>query len=74
MLSKFAAILLVISMSVASAYARVGSSSLTYAHFPTCAEGLVKAMCVCRAVHARGRHQLCRSGRYRHTSDGVCRE
>lgn len=74
MLTKFTAVLFAICMSTGAAYAWRASSSLTHAHFPTCAEGLVKTMCVCRAEHARGRQQLCRTGRYCHILDGVCRD
>jgi len=75
MLKKFTAVLLVISMSVGIAHARIlGSSSLTHAHFPTCSEGLVKAICVCRAADGSSRQQLCRSGLYYHGFDGVCRQ
>jgi hypothetical protein len=76
MLKKFAAMLLMgISMSAGSVDARLlGSTSLTHAHFPTCSEGLVKAICVCRAADRSARHQLCRTGRYCHTYDGVCRQ
>jgi hypothetical protein len=71
---KSAAVLLAISMSTQAAYARTGSSSLSHAHFDTCPEGMVKTICVCRASGASGHHQLCRSGRYCHTFDGVCRQ
>lgn len=67
MLKNVAAVLLMISMSAGSAQARLlGSSSLTHAHFPTCSEGLVESICVCRAAHGSVRQQLCRSGRYCH--------
>jgi hypothetical protein len=74
MLMKFATVLFAISMSIGLAHARMGSSSLTHAHFDTCSEGMVKAMCVCRAGDGSGHHQLCRGGRYCHTFDGVCRQ
>jgi hypothetical protein len=75
MLKHCAAALLAIAMSAGSADAKVGrSSSLTHAHFPTCSEGLVKAICVCRAAFKSGSQQLCRSGRYCHTFDGACRQ
>jgi hypothetical protein len=75
MLKNVAAVLLMISMSAGSAQARwLGSSSLTHAHFPTCSEGLVEKICVCRAAHGSVRQQLCRGGRYCHTFDGVCRQ
>src|SRR5215831_15037050 len=52
MLTKFAAALLAIILSAGSvhAMARARSHSLSFAHFPTCTEGLVKAICVCRAA------------------------
>jgi len=61
---KFALVLAVIFVSAGSAQARIGGmSSLTHAHFPTCSDGLVKQICVCRrAGDAMSRHQLCRSG------------
>ena len=75
MLKKFAAMLFAISIFVGSAHARMlGSSSLTHAHFPTCSEGLVKAICVCRAADGSARQQLCRSGLYCHPFEGVCRQ
>jgi hypothetical protein len=73
MLKKFTVVVLAISMSAGSTHARTWSHSLSYAHFPTCSEGRVKAMCVCRARDASRRQQLCRSGRYCHTFNGVCR-
>ena len=64
MLKNVAAVLLMISMSAGSAQARLlGSSSLTHAHFPTCSEGLVESICVCRAAHGSVRQQLCRRTR-----------
>ena len=75
MLKYCAVALFAIAMSAGSADAKVGrSSSLTHAHFPTCAEGLVKAICVCRSVLTSNSQQLCRSGRYCHTFDGACRQ
>lgn len=74
MLKKLSVVVLAVSMSAGSAHARLGrSSSFTYAHFPTCSEGLVKKICVCRARNAPRRQQLCQSGLYCHTFDGVCR-
>ncbi len=73
MLIKFAAVLLAISMCTGSANARMGGRSLSHAHFDTCSEGMVKTICVCRARDSGG-HQLCRSGRYCHTFEGVCRQ
>jgi hypothetical protein len=74
MLTKFAAVLLAVILSVGSAHAitRARSHSLSFAHFPTCSEGLVKAICVCRAADASRRFGLCRSGRYCRTFDGAC--
>jgi hypothetical protein len=48
------------------------SHSLSYKHFPTCAAGLVKATCVCRAANGPRRQVLCPAGRYCHTWDGAC--
>jgi hypothetical protein len=78
MLKKFAAMLVVttmsIGMSIGLAQARISAmSSFTHAHFPTCAEGLVNATCVCRAADRPGQ-QLCPAGRYCHTFDGACRK
>ena len=75
MFRKVTLVLLAIFMSAGSGHAMTGrSSSLSHAHFPTCSEGMVKAICVCRAGDASGRHVLCRSGRYCHTFDGACRQ
>jgi hypothetical protein len=75
MLIKFAAALFAIILSAGSAHAitRQFSHSFSFAHFPTCSEGLVKAICVCRATNKSRRFELCRSGRYCHTFDGACR-
>ena len=73
MLKKFSVVLLAIPMFAGSVHAMTArSSSLSHAHFPTCSEGLVKAICVCRAGNTSRRHALCRSGRYCHTFDGAC--
>jgi len=74
-MTKFAILLTVIFVTAGSAQARI-SSSLSFAHFPTCTDGLVKKMCVCRSVaNPLGPpHQLCRSGWYCHTFDGACRQ
>jgi hypothetical protein len=75
MLKKFAVVLIAIPMFGGSAHAMTTrSSSLSHAHFPTCSDGLVKAICVCRAADTSRRHVLCRSGRYCHTFDGACRQ
>ena len=70
---KIAAGLLAITLSTGSVHAitRHFSHSLSFAHFPTCSEGLVKAICVCRATNKSRRFELCRSGRYCHP-DGAC--
>jgi hypothetical protein len=73
MLTKFAAALLAITLSAGSVHAMTRRShSLSFAHFPTCLEGLVKTICVCRAADGSRRFGLCRSGRYCHTFDGAC--
>jgi hypothetical protein len=73
MLRRFAIVLFAFSMSAGSVHAMTGrSNSLSHKHFPTCSDGLVKAICVCRAGDTPKRHELCRSGRYCHTFDGVC--
>ena len=47
MSKKFALVLFAASMLHGSAHAMtVRSSSLSHAHFPTCSEGMVKAICV----------------------------
>jgi hypothetical protein len=81
MLKTFAVILFATAvsfataLSIGAAQARMsGMSSRTHAHFPTCADGLVKANCVCRAEGRANVHQLCPSGRYCHTYDGACRQ
>jgi len=76
-LTKFATALLAITLSAGSVHAMTGrfwSHSLSSAHFPTCSEGLVKAICVCRAAHRSRLFELCRPGLYCHTFDGVCRQ
>jgi hypothetical protein len=74
-MKKFAVLLTMIFVFAGSAQARI-SSSRTFAHFPTCTDGLVKKMCVCRSTaNPLGPpHQLCPSGWYCHTSDGACRQ
>jgi hypothetical protein len=75
MLTKCAATLLAIALTAGSVYAmtpRLRSHSLSFAHFPTCSGGLVKATCVCRAADGSRRFGLCRSGRYCHTFNGAC--
>jgi len=73
MLTKFAAALLAIILSAASVHAMTRRShSLSFAHFPTCSDGLVKTICVCRATDGSRRFGLCRSGRYCRTFDGAC--
>jgi hypothetical protein len=74
-MKKFAVLLTVIFVSAGSAQARI-SSSRTFAHFPTCTDGLVKKVCVCRStVNPLGPpHQLCPSGWYCHTFNGACRQ
>ena len=54
-MKKFAVLLTMIFVFAGSAEARI-SSSRTFAHFPTCTDGLVKKMCVCRSkVNPLGR-------------------
>jgi hypothetical protein len=48
-MKKFAVLLTMIFVFAGSAQARI-SSSRTFAHFPTCIDGLVKKMCVCRST------------------------
>ena len=69
-------VLFVIIVSAGSAQARIsGMSFLSHGHFPTCSDGLVQRICVCRrAGDAFGRHQLCQTGLYCHAFDGVCRQ
>jgi len=48
-MKKFAVALSVIIVSGESAQARIsGMSSISHAHFPTCFDGLVQRICVCR--------------------------
>lgn len=75
MLTKCAAALLAIILSAGSVQAMSPASrshSLSFAHFPTCPDGLVKATCVCRATNGSRHFGLCRSGRYCHTFTGAC--
>jgi hypothetical protein len=70
---KFAAVLTAIVLAAGPVHAMTHRShSLSFAHFPTCSDGLVKATCVCRATNGSRKFGLCRSGRYCHTSDGAC--
>ncbi len=70
----FAAVAIALSVAAAgSAEAMTNRGrSLSYAHFPTCAEGLVKALCVCRSEKTPRRHGLCAVGHYCHPYDGAC--
>jgi hypothetical protein len=70
MLKRIVIVLVATTMSAGLAQARL--SSFTHAHFPTCAQGLVKANCVCRAEGHANVHRLCTTGRYCHTFDGSC--
>jgi hypothetical protein len=74
MLTKVAVALLAIALSAGSvhAMAQTRSHSLSFAHFPTCSEGFVSAICVCRAWDGSRRFGLCPSGRYCHTFNGAC--
>jgi hypothetical protein len=74
-MKKFVVLLAVIFVSAGPAQARI-SSSLSHAHFPTCSDGLVNKLCVCRsAANPLGPpHQLCRPGWYCHTFNGACRQ
>jgi len=74
-MKKFAVLLTVIFVSAGSAQARI-SSSLSFAHFPGCTDGIVKKMCVCRSLSnpIGPPQQLCRSGWYCSTFNGVCQK
>ena len=74
-MKEFAMLLTVVLVTAGPAQERI-SSSLSFAHFPTCTDGLVKKNCVCRsAANPLGPpHQLCRSGWHCHTFDGACRQ
>jgi hypothetical protein len=69
MLKRLVIALVATTMSIGFAEARM--SSMSHAHFPTCAQGLVSKNCVCRAQHSKA-FQLCTKGRYCHTYDGAC--
>ncbi len=69
MLKRLVIALVATTMSIGWAQARM--SSMSHAHFPTCAQGQVSKNCVCRAEHSRA-HGLCTTGRYCHTYDGSC--
>jgi hypothetical protein len=72
MLQRLVIALVATTMSIGFAQARISAmSSMSHAHFPTCAQGLVSKNCVCRATSSRA-HQLCTKGRYCHTYDGAC--
>ena len=73
MSKTFALVIIALSVAAGSAEAMTTRShSMSYKHFPTCAAGLVKANCVCRATNGPRRQQLCPTGRYCHPWDGAC--
>jgi hypothetical protein len=73
MSKTLAVVVFALSIAAGSAEAMTTHShSLSYKHFPTCAAGLVKAMCVCRATNGPRRQGLCPSGHYCHPYDGAC--
>ena len=75
-MSKRIAVVALLALSLAaggSAQAMTHRShSMSFAHFPTCAAGQVKAICVCRATNGSRKHGLCPSGHYCHPYDGAC--
>jgi hypothetical protein len=73
MSKTFALLIVALSVAAGSAEAMTNRShSLSYKHFPTCAAGLVKANCVCRATNGSRKFGLCTSGHYCHPYDGSC--
>ena len=72
MLKRLVIALVATTMSIGLAQARISAmSSMSHAHFPTCAQGLVSKNCVCRAEHTKA-FRLCPPGHYCHTYDGSC--
>lgn len=75
-MSKAIAVVALIAVAIAAAgpaqAMRTHARSMSYAHFPTCAAGLVKAICVCRATNGSRRIGLCPSRHYCHPYDGAC--
>jgi hypothetical protein len=62
--------LLAIVMSVGVAQARAGVAH-PHKHFAACADGMVKAACMCGA---KGHSKLCKAGQWCHGFEGACRQ
>jgi len=74
-MSKIVAVVAVVLSIAAAGSAEAMTNrghSLSFAHFPTCAAGQVKALCVCRSEKAPRRQGLCAVGHYCHPYDGAC--
>ena len=69
MLKICGATLLAIVLSVGMAQARVGVAH-PHKHLGACADGAVKASCVCGA---KGHSQVCKAGQWCHGFEGACR-
>jgi hypothetical protein len=68
-MKKFAVVLFAISMSAGVANAKVMHP---HKYYPVCADGMVKASCVCKSAAAS--HMLCKAGQWCHTFEGVCHQ
>src|SRR5208282_1045488 len=71
----FAAVLLAVCMSAGAAQAKVMHHHMHIHHhmhmrMAACAEGAVKASCVCKA--ASGAHAMCKAGQWCHSFAGMC--
>src|SRR5208282_4827378 len=65
----FAAVLLAVCMSAGAAQAKVMHHHM-HMRMAACAEGAVKASCVCKA--ASGAHAMCKAGQWCHSFAGMC--
>jgi len=77
-MKKFAVVLLAVCMSAGAASADAPMKPMMHKpmmhhhmmhHWATCAEGMVKASCVCKSATA---HAMCKAGQWCHSFAGVC--
>jgi hypothetical protein len=76
-MKMFAAVLLAVCMSAGAAQAMKHHPMMHHhhmhhhhMHMAACAEGAVKASCVCKA--ASGAHAMCKAGQWCHSFAGMC--
>jgi len=65
----FATVLLAVCMSAGAAQAKMMHHHM-HMRMAACAEGMVKASCVCKA--ASGAHAMCKAGQWCHSFAGMC--